>query len=114
MTAPRSKLFIPGDRLDGLANALDARPDALSFDLEDGVAEAGKAAARQAVADILRARRLPPQVWVRINAVDSGHTVAEHVHCQATATRWRNVGGLGLHNRPIKTWIALKIRSFPG
>jgi citrate lyase subunit beta/citryl-CoA lyase len=77
MTAPRSKLFIPGDRLDALADALDARPDALSFDLEDGVAEAGKAAARKAVADILRARRLVPQVWVRVNAVGSGHTVAD-------------------------------------
>src|SRR5512140_1401476 len=77
MTAPRSKLFISGDRLDGLAAALDAGPDALSFDLEDGVAEAGKAAARQAVADTLRATRLAPQVWVRINAVGSGHTVAD-------------------------------------
>ena len=45
MAAPRSKLFISGDRLDGLADALAAGPDALSFDLEDGVAETGKAAA---------------------------------------------------------------------
>ena len=77
MALPRSKLFISGDRLEGLADALGAGPDALSFDLEDGVAEAGKASARQAVADIAACRRLAPQVWVRINAVGSGHTVAD-------------------------------------
>ena len=77
MTAPRSKLFIPGDRLDALADAVGAGPDALSFDLEDAIAETGKASARQAVAATLRATRLAPQVWVRINAVGSGHTVAD-------------------------------------
>jgi len=77
MALPRSKLFIPGDRLDGLGDALVARPDALSVDLEDGVAEAGKAAARQAVAAALRAAHPGPQVWVRVNAVGSGHTVAD-------------------------------------
>src|ERR1035437_9170509 len=77
MTAPRSKLFISGDRLGGLAAAVGAGPDALSFDLEDGVAEASKASARQAVADALRAARLAPQVWVRINGLGSGHTVAD-------------------------------------
>ena len=77
MTVPRSKLFIAGDRLDGLGNAVGAGPDALSFDLEDGVAETGKASARQAVADTLRATRLAPQVWVRINGLGSGHMVAD-------------------------------------
>lgn len=77
MIIPRSKLFIGGDRLDGLADAVGAGPDALSFDLEDAVAEAGKASARMAVANTLRASRLVPQVWVRINAVVSGHTIAD-------------------------------------
>jgi citrate lyase subunit beta/citryl-CoA lyase len=77
MAIPRSKLFLPGDHLDELANAMAAGPDALSFDLEDAVAETGKAAARMAVAETLRAARLSTQVWVRINAVRSGHTVAD-------------------------------------
>jgi citrate lyase subunit beta/citryl-CoA lyase len=77
MTVPRSKLFIAGDRLDGLADALGAAPDALSIDLEDSVTEAGKASARQVVANTLCATRLAPQVWVRINGVGSGHTVAD-------------------------------------
>jgi citrate lyase beta subunit len=77
MAIPRSKLFIAGDRLDELANALAAGPDALSFDLEDAVAEMGKASARLAVAETLRTARLSVQVWVRINAVGSGHSVAD-------------------------------------
>jgi citrate lyase subunit beta/citryl-CoA lyase len=77
MTVPRSKLFIHGDSLEGLPEALRAAPDALSFDLEDGVAEAGKADARRDVAAALRATRLAPQVWVRVNGLDSGHLVAD-------------------------------------
>lgn len=77
MKVPRSKLFLEGDRLHGLADAVAAGPDALSFDLEDAVPEMGKTAARQAVADLLRSARLAPQVWVRINGVHSGHAVAD-------------------------------------
>lgn len=77
MTVPRSKLFLAGDRLDGLADAVAAAPDALSIDLEDAVPEAGKAAARSAVAHALRAARFAPQIWLRINGADSGHAVAD-------------------------------------
>ncbi|MEI7785081.1 MAG: aldolase/citrate lyase family protein [Betaproteobacteria bacterium] len=77
MHVPRSKLFLSGDRLDELDAALRAQPDALSIDLEDGVADAGKSAARAQVAALLRQRRLPCQVWVRVNGLHSGQTVAD-------------------------------------
>lgn len=77
MIAPRSKLFVSGDRLDGLEDALLSRPDALSIDLEDGVADQSKAAARDAVSNFLRATRLPCQVWVRVNGLSSRQLVAD-------------------------------------
>lgn len=77
MTALRSKLFLPADRLDRLDEALRAGADALSFDLEDAVVESGKAAARGALAQMLRHRRLDCQVWVRVNAADSGHLMPD-------------------------------------
>ncbi len=46
----RSKLFVPGNRPDLMAKAEDGAADALSFDLEDAVPEAEKAAARRATA----------------------------------------------------------------
>ena len=75
MNVPRSKLFLAGDRLDQLAQAMAAGADALSIDLEDAVAEADKVASRDAVARLLRESRLPIQVWVRVNGADSGHLV---------------------------------------
>ena len=77
MHIPRSKLFLSGDRLDELDAALQAQADALSIDLEDGVADGGKADAREQVAALLRQRRLPCQVWVRVNGLHSGQTVAD-------------------------------------
>lgn len=77
MQAPRSKLFLAGDCLSQLDEALQSGPDALSIDLEDGVAGALKSQARTEVARLLQARRLPCQVWVRINGLDSGQTVAD-------------------------------------
>jgi citrate lyase subunit beta/citryl-CoA lyase len=75
MQVPRSKLFLSAKRLDELDAALAARPDALSFDLEDAVPEAGKAAARHALAERLRAAPLPCAVWVRVNGTHSGHLI---------------------------------------
>lgn len=77
MQVPRSKLFVPGDRLDELPRAISTAADALSFDLEDSVAAAGKAAAREAVAGALRQTRLDAQAWVRVNGADSGLLVAD-------------------------------------
>lgn len=49
----RSKLFVPGSRPELFAKALAGDADALSFDLEDAVAEARKAEARAMVADFV-------------------------------------------------------------
>lgn len=70
----RSKLFVPGSRPELFAKAMAGAADALSFDLEDAVPEAGKARARAAVADFLRgveARATAKTLIVRVNAVDS-------------------------------------------
>lgn len=70
MAEPRSWLFVPADSEKKIAKALDSDADAIVFDLEDSVAPAQKAAAR----DMLR--HLPersecPQLWVRINPIGS-------------------------------------------
>ncbi len=67
---PRSWLFVPADSEKKVAKALDSDADAIIFDLEDSVAPAQKAAAR----DLLK--KLPkrsggPQWWVRINPLRS-------------------------------------------
>ena len=70
-SAPRSMLFVPGDSERKLARAMDTAADALILDLEDSVARARKAAARELVREYLRADptgRRP--CWVRINALD--------------------------------------------
>jgi citrate lyase subunit beta/citryl-CoA lyase len=72
MPEPRSWLFVPGDSEKKIAKAIDSEADAIIFDLEDSVAPAQKAAAR----DILK--QLPPRTggpewWVRINPIGSEH-----------------------------------------
>jgi citrate lyase subunit beta/citryl-CoA lyase len=70
MRQPRSWLFVPADSEKKIAKALDSAADAVIFDLEDSVAPARKAAAR----DILKAlpkRSGGPQWWVRINPIES-------------------------------------------
>lgn len=71
---PRSWLFIPGDSDRKLAKADDSDADALIFDLEDAVAPANKALARDKVAAFLAerpARDRRSQLWVRINPLDT-------------------------------------------
>jgi citrate lyase subunit beta / citryl-CoA lyase len=76
----RSKLFVPGARPELFAKALAGDADALSFDLEDAVAEARKAEARDAVANfvagdaVMQAAKL---IIVRTNAADSPHFAAD-------------------------------------
>jgi citrate lyase subunit beta/citryl-CoA lyase len=70
MTEPRSWLFVPADSDRKIAKALDSTADAIIFDLEDSVAPAAKARAR----DILKGlpkRSGGPQWWVRINPLRS-------------------------------------------
>ena len=72
----RSMLFIPGDSDKKLAKVAQCGADAVILDLEDSVAPANKAAARDKVADFLRDfdRSVDgaPELWVRINPLDSG------------------------------------------
>lgn len=74
MTALRSFLFIPGDSDKKLGKVDDCGADAVILDLEDAVAPANKAAAREKVTALLKARpRVGRQVqlWVRINPLDT-------------------------------------------
>ncbi len=63
----RSLLFVPGDRPERFAKAEASGADALILDLEDAVASGAKPAARQAVAERLRAGRGPARLLVRVN-----------------------------------------------
>lgn len=68
----RSKLFVPCARPELFAKALAGEADALSFDLEDSVPDAGKDAARQALVECLSsdaARASGKTLIVRINAL---------------------------------------------
>jgi citrate lyase subunit beta/citryl-CoA lyase len=65
----RSYLFVPGNRPERFGKAVASGAGAVILDLEDAVAPEGKAVARQAVCDWLRAN--PGAAWVRINGIDS-------------------------------------------
>ncbi|NJC33780.1 citrate lyase subunit beta/citryl-CoA lyase [Sphingomonas jejuensis] len=66
----RSLLFVPGDRPERFAKAAASGADAVILDLEDSVAPAAKAAARDAVAGALLTERLVP-LFVRVNPIDT-------------------------------------------
>ena len=67
-TAPRSYLFVPGNRPERFAKALASGADAVILDLEDAVPPDQKNAARTSVAAWLDASR---GVVLRINAADT-------------------------------------------
>ena len=68
----RSVLFSPGDRPEMLRKAPETGADVVVFDLEDAVAPARKAEAREAVADVLTSGFDPdPEVCVRVTANDA-------------------------------------------
>lgn len=72
----RSKLFVPGSRPELFAKALASAADALSFDLEDAVAEPRKAAARAALRMLLQtpaAHATGKTLIVRVNGVETAH-----------------------------------------
>lgn len=66
----RSILFVPADSPRKFDKARGCGADALILDLEDGVAEAAKPAARAAARDMLAAPRGGQPLWVRVNALD--------------------------------------------
>ena len=70
MTAPRSWLFVPADSERKIAKALDSEADAIIFDLEDSVAPAQKATAREILKGLPK-RSNGPEWWVRVNPLGS-------------------------------------------
>src|ERR1700754_3535980 len=70
MTEPRSWLFVPADSERKITKALDSDADAIIFDLEDSVAPAQKAAARDILKQLAK-RSGGPQWWVRTNPLGS-------------------------------------------
>jgi citrate lyase beta subunit len=76
----RSKLFVPGARPELFDKAMAGPADALSFDLEDSVPEAGKQAAREQVAGFLARTDIAASgklIIVRTNGTDSPHFAAD-------------------------------------
>ncbi|MCB1343088.1 MAG: CoA ester lyase [Pseudooceanicola sp.] len=73
----RSILFVPGDSLRKFAKAVTGTADALVLDLEDSVALPGKVAARDTVCEMLASDRQGKRLFVRVNALDTGMTLAD-------------------------------------
>lgn len=74
----RSMLFIPGDSEKKLGKVDTCGADAVILDLEDAVAPANKAAAREMVAAFIKERPRGSrtlQLWVRVNPFDTGLTL---------------------------------------
>jgi citrate lyase subunit beta/citryl-CoA lyase len=75
----RSLLFVPGDSDKKLAKSASCAADIVVLDLEDSVAAAQKASARERVREYLeahRARRIS-QLWVRINPLETPEALAD-------------------------------------
>ena len=73
----RSLLFVPGDDERKIAKALDSAADALILDLEDAVAPARKAAAREICARALQSAHTTKKIFVRVNALDTSDAPAD-------------------------------------
>src|SRR3546814_19999525 len=68
----RSLLFVPGDSERKQAKAESVGADALILDLEDSVEASRLPVARGMVRDYLSSHPAGPQLWERINPLDSG------------------------------------------
>ncbi|WP_310620768.1 HpcH/HpaI aldolase/citrate lyase family protein [Flexibacterium corallicola] len=75
----RSILFTPASRIDRLATARDSGADWVSLDLEDGVAQKNKSAARAAVQELLTVSSASSlqQLALRINTLSSPEGIAD-------------------------------------
>src|SRR5207237_5557382 len=71
MSEPRSWLFAPADSEKKIMKALDSGADAIIFDLEDSVAPALKAVARELLRNLPRRPDGGPQWWLRVNPLGS-------------------------------------------
>jgi citrate lyase subunit beta / citryl-CoA lyase len=88
MTILRSLLFVPGDNEKKLGKVDSCGADAGILDLEDAVAPENKQLARQRVRDFLNTHphgARAPQLWVRINPLDTDMALADLVACVADA-----------------------------
>ncbi|MBB4377676.1 citrate lyase subunit beta/citryl-CoA lyase [Bradyrhizobium sp. SBR1B] len=73
----RSMLFVPGDSPRKFEKASEGKADALIIDLEDSVVTEKKAEARGLTLTMLKGRPGPHQLYVRVNALDTGITLAD-------------------------------------
>ena len=73
----RSFLFVPGDSTRKFESARKTKADALILDLEDSVAPDQKAGARDIVRQMLKANDGRQKLYVRVNALDTGLTLAD-------------------------------------
>lgn len=76
----RSLLFVPGDSEKKIAKVAASSADAVILDLEDAVTASRKKLARELVAEYIVAQlgdNPGPQVWVRINPLGDGNSLAD-------------------------------------
>jgi citrate lyase subunit beta/citryl-CoA lyase len=71
MDAPRSYLFVPGDRPERFAKAVSSGADVVVLDLEDAVLPAAKDVARESISDFLARQSDRSALAVRSNAEGS-------------------------------------------
>ena len=90
----RSKLFVPASRPELFAKALASAADAISFDLEDAVAESRKDEARATLAAFLATEAGPTHgktILVRVNAPGTAHFEADMRAMAATGVQMINL-----------------------
>jgi len=73
----RSMLFVPGDSPRKFEKASEGNADALIIDLEDSVVAERKEEARKLTLAVLKGRRGSHQLYVRVNALDTGMTLPD-------------------------------------
>jgi citrate lyase subunit beta/citryl-CoA lyase len=73
----RSMLFVPGDSPRKFEKASEGNADALIIDLEDSVVTDKKPEARGLTLAMLKGRNKPHQLYVRVNALDTGMTLTD-------------------------------------
>jgi citrate lyase subunit beta/citryl-CoA lyase len=73
----RSMLFVPGDSPRKYERAREGKASALILDLEDSVVAEKKDEARQLTRTMLSNQRGPQQIYVRVNALDTGMTLRD-------------------------------------
>jgi citrate lyase subunit beta / citryl-CoA lyase len=73
----RSMLFVPGDSPRKFEKASEGNASALVLDLEDSVVADKKVEARKLTRTMLGSRRGPQQLYVRVNAFETGLTLED-------------------------------------